>query len=814
MAGYPIGGSAGDLMAPARTSPQHVKVLLLDTSPERAGRTATELKQTDRTFFEITWTATLEQCLEKCKLETYDVLLVDAGDQKSQATESLSAFRRMVPSLPMFVIADFEDPALAIEVLREGAEDCFVRRFVNPRALERALLYGTERRRGQCAMQERDSRYRALFNQIALGIALLEFVRDGRGAATDCRFLEVNRVFEKYTALDARDVLGKTLHEVFPEARSFWHRATEALAADLRPTQFEVYDPQTERWLDVTGFRLDGSQWAVTFADVTTRKRAEEDLLFKTALLEAQSETGIDGILVVDDYDRVVLANRRLAQLFGLPDGLLGTRDDRLLLEHVIKQISDPERFVQKVQYLYSHRDEKSIDEIRLTGERTFERYSAPLVDANGVYRGRIWYFHDVTHRKRTEEDLYRSRLMLQSILDNIPQRVFWKDRNSIYLGCNRAFAADAGLKSPDEIAGKTDFDLPWPETAEIDRADDRKVMDARTARLSFEETQNQPDGSLSWVRASKLPLRDREGNVTGVIVTYEDVTERKQLEIELRQAQKLEAVGQLAAGIAHEINTPIQFVGDNTRFFRNSFDSLAKLISSYDKLREVAAGKVEAESLEDVAAARDEADWDYLKTEVPKAIEQTLDGVDRVARIVRAMKEFSHVDRSGKKAAADLNRALESTLVVARNELKYVADVVTEFGNIPLVMCQLGDLNQVFLNLFVNAAHAIEDVVRGTGRKGTIRVRTWEEKDHVVVSVSDTGTGIPEAVRQKIFAPFFTTKEVGKGTGQGLALARSVIDRHSGSLTFETEVEKGTTFFVRLPVSPPETPGPKGEPA
>jgi len=210
----------------------------------------------------------------------------------------------------------------------------------------------------------------------------------------------------------------------------------------------------------------------------------------------------------------------------------------------------------------------------------------------------------------------------------------------------------------------------------------------------------------------------------------------------------------------------------------------------------------VDAQLLLDLAEAREQSDVDYLRSEIPAALEQTLDGVDRVAKIVRAMKEFSHVDRHGKKVAADLNRALESTLIVARNELKYVADVVTEFGAIPTVVCDLGDMNQVFLNLLVNAAHAVADVVQNTGKKGEIRVRTWEEDQHVVIAVGDTGAGIPENIRHRIFDPFFTTKEVGRGTGQGLTIARKVVDRHSGSLTFETEEGKGTTFFVRLPRS------------
>ncbi len=199
------------------------------------------------------------------------------------------------------------------------------------------------------------------------------------------------------------------------------------------------------------------------------------------------------------------------------------------------------------------------------------------------------------------------------------------------------------------------------------------------------------------------------------------------------------------------------------------------------------------------------ETDCAYLLEEIPKALEQTLDGVTRVATIVRAMKEFAHPE-SKEMAAADLNRALTSTLTVARNELKYVADVETDFGELPPVVCNLGDLNQVFLNLLVNAAHAISDIVKDTGEKGKIRVRTVAEGRMVLIAISDTGGGIPEAIQTRVYDPFFTTKEVGRGTGQGLAIARSVVvDHHKGSLTFESEVGKGTTFFVRLPLNPGE---------
>jgi PAS domain S-box-containing protein len=278
------------------------------------------------------------------------------------------------------------------------------------------------------------------------------------------------------------------------------------------------------------------------------------------------------------------------------------------------------------------------------------------------------------------------------------------------------------------------------------------------------------------------------------------DVSEAKRLEFELHQSQKLEAVGRLAAGIAHEINTPIQFIGDNTRFLQDAFQSTNAMLG-HDARALAEAGLPEATRAA-LERAREELDLPYVLEQVPRAIARTLDGVQRVATIVRAMKEFAHPDQK-EMASTDLNRALQATLDVARNEYKYVADVETSFSPLPLVTCHAGDLNQVFLNLIVNAAHAIADVVRGTSRRGVIRVATRLDGAAVEVAVTDSGWGIPEEIRDKIFEPFFTTKEIGRGTGQGLAIARSIVEKHRGAIRFETAVGEGTTFFVVLPVDP-----------
>ena len=310
------------------------------------------------------------------------------------------------------------------------------------------------------------------------------------------------------------------------------------------------------------------------------------------------------------------------------------------------------------------------------------------------------------------------------------------------------------------------------------------------------------PNGKEIFLKLTVSPIYDDRG------VTYifmgEDISDRLLLEDELVQAQKLESIGHLAAGIAHEINTPTQFVGDNVRFLSDSFSDLTAVLDRHRALLVSAkSGTCAPDLIEACEAESRRADLDYLVEEIPKAIAQSTEGIERIAAIVRAMKEFSHPG-SSEKICVDLNKAIESTVIVARNEWKYVADLTTDLApDLPLVPCLLGQFNQVILNMIVNATHAIADVVTGTGSKGTITITTRHVEGWAEVRIMDSGTGIPEEIRRKVFDPFFTTKEVGKGTGQGLAIAHSVIvDKHQGAITIESEVGRGTTFIIRLPLN------------
>jgi PAS domain S-box-containing protein len=399
-------------------------------------------------------------------------------------------------------------------------------------------------------------------------------------------------------------------------------------------------------------------------------------------------------------------------------------------------------------------------------------------------------------------------RIPSELILSSAGEPVWVVDAAGLTTFVNPAAAQAAGWDA-DELLGRSQHSLlkhSNPEGKPFEEAECplcRAFAEGREYRAT-EDTFWKRDGGSFPVEYRSTPIVEA-GVTLGAVLTFRDVTEHRLLHSKLVQAQKLESIGQLAAGIAHEINTPIQFVGDNTRFLKDAFTSFNELIVACERLLESAEqGAADMSLVEEIRAIADAADIDYLREEVPKSIEQSLEGIGRVARIVRAMKDFSHPDENG-KSSADVNRAIESTVTVARNEWKYVASLELDLDpDLPLVVCQIGALNQVILNLVVNAAHAIGDVKGNSpNHKGKITVSTRRDDDMLVIRIADTGAGIPPAARSKIFDPFFTTKPVGKGTGQGLAIAYSVVvEKHGGAISFESEVGRGTTFIIRLPIN------------
>ena len=413
--------------------------------------------------------------------------------------------------------------------------------------------------------------------------------------------------------------------------------------------------------------------------------------------------------------------------------------------------------------------------------------------------------FVDITERKSTQEALRRAHEEAELFINAVPSILIGINRDSRIKRWNLEAAKVFGLVKA-EVIGKSlsECGIHWV------RSDMQAEIDSWCAGREMRRVEALPfviDGETRFLGLTLNWICAPEERIDELLIIGSDVTDREILGQQLRQAQKLEAIGQLAAGIAHEINTPTQYVGDNTRFLQESWHSFNELLAIAREMRQLAAaGPISPQTLQRFDTLAQAADFEYLQTEIPRAIEQSLDGIERVAKIVRAMKDFSHPGSEEKKSI-DINQAIETTITVARNEWKYVADVETHFdSNLPLVLCHAGEFNQVILNLLINAAQAIAQALEGGSQgKGKIVVSTTCDQDWAEISISDTGAGIPEAVRSRVFEPFFTTKPVGKGTGQGLALAHTaIVRRHGGKIWFDSELGKGTTFYIRMPLAPP----------
>ncbi len=437
-------------------------------------------------------------------------------------------------------------------------------------------------------------------------------------------------------------------------------------------------------------------------------------------------------------------------------------------------------------EFLYA----RDLELFQRAGTHVFE---ATLMDAEGVAH------HLVFHKATFANAEGKTQGLVGAIIDDTEVKRTTEKMSRIFSAVNGysdgvLLADEKGRPTYINMALGCHFDI-LPEAMEhihledlfVDPQQGKDILSALLASVPWagEVQMKSTNGTVFPVLLRGSPTINDHFEVVGFSLILTDLTERKKLEHQMAHMQKMESVGHLAAGIAHEINTPIQFVGDNLSFLQDSFGELFSMLERFSSPPEMAS------------------DVEYLRTEVPKALAQSKDGIRRVSEIVRAMKEFSHPGVAN-QSMADLNCAIETTLTIARNEWKYVAEVETHFdAGLPPVSCWPGDINQVLLNLIVNAAHAIREAKRGEGGdKGRISITTVQGKEFVEIRVADNGAGIPEKVQPHIFTPFFTTKEVGKGTGQGLAMAYNVIvKKHGGSIWFESKPGEGTTFFVRIPL-------------
>ncbi len=415
---------------------------------------------------------------------------------------------------------------------------------------------------------------------------------------------------------------------------------------------------------------------------------------------------------------------------------------------------------------------------------------------------------------------------LLRMVMDNLPEYVFWKDRNSVFLGCNQKLADVAGVGTPENIIGKTDYDLPWKtEEAAFFRECDRRVMASGIPELGILEPQLQADGRQAWLETNKIPLRDAQGKVIGIMGSFQDVTAKYEAELALKrlneeleqrveartaelqrtleqlqqvqmqmvQAEKMSSLGQLVAGIAHEINNPINFIQGNLQHVQTYAKTLMQAARS---------AKHPADHLLQPPEAT--IDLDFVQSDLPKILHSMQTGTDRVKEIVLSLRNFSRLDESAFKTAK-LHEGLNSTLLILShrcvvNHDRRAISIIKDYGELPPIECYPGNLNQVFLNLITNAIDSLDTSSHPMPRI-TIQTRTIDEQQ-VSIRISNNGDPIPADIQSRLFDPFFTTKPIGKGTGMGLSITYQIItSQHHGQIDYHDDPTLGTTFTIALPI-------------
>ncbi len=621
---------------------------------------------------------------------------------------------------------------------------------------------------------------------------------------------------------------------VHPEDRRRWLRHT--LDRDengvTRPLDIRIVTRGGEvRWLNHTCHTIygsDGEFFGVrgSFRDITPRKRLEKELQTQKEFAESLLENATVPICVVDAGHRVISWNRACEELTGVerPEVVGSDLLWKAFYDHERPTLADIlidgncEKLAQYYE-VYSKSPflaEGMQAEGWFPGLKGVDRYlcfdAAPIRNGKGELVAVIETLHDITPRKKAERELSKSRAELmvrheqlsnlfsqveiakkewERTLDCTGELVMLVNNSGRIRRCNRAVGELAGI-SYDRIIG-----ADWQEIVLTPE------MDAGRFNGQSGELYHRATGR--WYYLASYPFKEGDAlEVSGAVVTLHDTTEVKRVSAALENAyaelkathaqmlqkEKMASIGQLAAGVAHEINNPIGFVSCNLGTLDKYVGRMKEFISLLEeKIAPIALPEV----LSELAGKKKGLKLEYVMGDAVALIRESLEGSERVRKIVADLKSFSRLDEAEHKQA-NINECLESTINIVWNEIKYKATLKREFGELPQLKCHPQQLNQVFMNLLVNAAYAIE-------KQGEITVRSRYADGSILVSISDTGCGIPAEIRDRIFEPFFTTKEVGKGTGLGLSISYDIVKKHGGEISVASEVGEGATFTVRLPV-------------
>jgi two-component system, cell cycle sensor histidine kinase and response regulator CckA len=619
------------------------------------------------------------------------------------------------------------------------------------------------REHSKSALPKGEAHYRSLFEHMNEGLACCRMIFE-EGRPTDFVYLEVNPMFTTLTGL--KEVIGRRATDVIPGIRESDPELFEIygrVAATGKPEKFERFVEALQMWFAMSAYSMERDTFVAVFDVVTERKKKEDELRWKTALMEAQIEAAPDGILVVDGRARIILRNQQFLNLFKFPEAIAADDDDSKFLGHAVSRAKNPAQFTERIAYLYDHPDDLGRDEIELTDGTVLDRYSSPVRDKAGKYYGRIWTFRDITERKQAEA----SHARLAMAVEQAAETIVITDLGGTILYANPAFEKSSGYTCEEALGRNPRLLKSGRQDAEFYR----RMWDIlkRGEVWSGHFSNRRKDGTLYEEEATISPVRDAAGTVINYVAVKRDVTREAQLEAQFRQAQKMQAIGQLASGVAHDFNNILAVI-------------------------QLQAGMVKTE--ENLSARQ----GGFLSD-----IEQA---VERAANLTRQLLLFGR-KQTLQLRDLDLNETATGIAKMLQRILGEDIQMQFKFSPQPLLIhADPGMIDQILMNLTVNARDAMPkggQLIIETSAVEYDEVSATQNPQarpglYACVSVTDTGCGIPPENLSRIFEPFFTTKEVGKGTGLGLATVFGIVQQHQGWINVYSEAGLGTTFRIYLP--------------
>jgi PAS domain S-box-containing protein len=637
------------------------------------------------------------------------------------------------------------------------------------------ILYNdiTERIEAEKALKESETRYHQLVDTITSGVFIFKAIDNGE----DFIVVDVNNAAEKMEGISRKDVIGKRITEILPGSKEYeMFKAFQKVWRTGNSEYFSAYrrnsDMDPSRWRDNWAYKMPSGEIVNVYDDITDRKLAEKALQESETYLRATLNSTADGILVVDNNQKIIHTNDRFVEMFHIPRELIIQKDDNPVLELVVGQMKEPESFVTKVKQLYSS-NQLDRDILYLKDGRVFERYSEPLIiqNKNG---GRVWSFRDITELLNTETALRESEQNYRLIVENTRDMIFTINDREEYVYVSPAVKEMLGYNE-NELIGKPFLSLVNPEDIPIMQEETRRSqVPGYKVSSESEYRMRHASGEWRWVVSRGTRVVDKNGRFLHFLGIARDITDRKHMEAEKERieekaqiAARLAAIGEMAAGVAHEINNPLTGVL-----------GFSQMIMENENIPE----------------------------DLKQNLRRIADGSQRMAEIVKRLLMFARQAKPF-KTSVNINEIIQNTLKLREYVLKTNnIEVITRLDpELPWVSADPGQMQQVFLNLIVNG----EQAMRKAHGRGTLRITTERRENNIHIVVQDDGPGISRENLRRLFEPFFTTKDPGEGTGLGLSLSRSIILEHNGTINVESELRHGATFVIELPItdnSPIET--------